>query len=228
MEQKDKTHREKWQFKVKLNLAYLLIDLLGKTLRFKTVNREILDRYHGKEGLIMVSWHGQQLTGFFFFKNCGYYILNSLSKDGDYSSSIMSRFGWKTVRGSTARGAVRGLIELLRVLRTGAGIAITPEGSRGPCYHIEPGCLYLAQKTGAPLIPVAFVYDRKWISARSWDKFMIPKPFARGVAYFGDPVFITSELTEAQLEVEAERLREGIHLANRRGEEVLQQWLKGE
>ncbi|HYH03312.1 MAG TPA: lysophospholipid acyltransferase family protein [Bacillota bacterium] len=226
MSQKEKSNSEKWQFKIKLNLAFWLVNLLGKTLCFKVFNREMVDQYHGKEGFILTSWHGQQLTGFFFFKNCGYYILSSLSRDGDYSSSIMRRFGWQIVRGSTARGAVRGLIELLRVLRTGAGIAITPEGSRGPNYHIEPGCLYLAQKTGAPLIPVAFVYDRKWVF-RSWDKFQVPKPFARGVAYFGEPVFIKAELNDEQLEVEQARLRDAIHLANRRGEEELQQWLKG-
>lgn len=223
-----KPYYENWKFKLQLNLAYILIYLLAKTLRFRVIGRAQLDQYHGKEGFIMSCWHGQQLTGFFFFKNCGYYILSSLSRDGDYSSSIMRRFGWQIIRGSSSRGAVRGLIELLRVLKKGAGLALTPDGPKGPIYHIEPGGLYLAQKTGAPIFPVAFVYDRKWVSRRSWDKFEIPKPFARGVAYFGEPIFIREELNETRLEAEKERWQAAIHLANRRGEEELQKWLKGE
>lgn len=199
--------------------------LLGHSLRFRVVGREQLDRFHGKEGFILNSWHGQQLMGFYFFRGCGYYILSSLSRDGDLSSSIMRKFGWNIIRGSSSKGAVRGLIELLRALRQGAGVALTPDGPRGPIYHIEPGGLYLAQKTGAPLFPVAFAYDRKWISEKSWDLFVIPKPFARCVVYFGEPLFIREELTEAQLEIEKERLQKAIHEANHRAEEVLNEWL---
>ena len=75
------------------------------------------------------------------------------------------------------------------------------------------------------MIPVAFVYDRKWVSEKSWDKFEIPQPFARCVAYFGTPLYIKAELDETQMKLEKERLQEAIHLANRQGEEVLQQWL---
>jgi lysophospholipid acyltransferase (LPLAT)-like uncharacterized protein len=218
---------KKVKFLVLLNIVYLLVLLLGKSIRYRIIGREQLKEFHGKIGMILNCWHGQQLTGFYFFRGCGYYILSSMSRDGDYSSSIMRRFGWRIIRGSNNRGAVRGLIELLRVLRQGAGVALTPEGSRGPRYHIEPGCLYLAQKTGAPLIPVAFVYDRKWVSQKSWDKFEVPKPFARGVAYFGAPLYIEGELDDQRLEQEKERLREAIHTANRLGEEVLRQWIKG-
>jgi lysophospholipid acyltransferase (LPLAT)-like uncharacterized protein len=220
--------KNEWKFKITLNIAFLMVLLLGKSLRIRPVGREQLERFHGKEGFILHSWHGQQLVAFYYFRNCGYYILSSLSRDGDYSSSIMRRFGWRIIRGSSSRGAVRGLIELLRVLREGAGIGLTPDGPQGPLYHIEPGGLYLAQKTGAPIIPVAFVFDRKWVSEKSWDKFVIPKPFARCVAYFGEPFFITGELDEARLEAEKERLQAAIHRANREGEEVLRRWRKGE
>jgi lysophospholipid acyltransferase (LPLAT)-like uncharacterized protein len=218
---------KKVKFLVSLNIAYLLVLLLGKSIRYRIIGREQLKEFHGKAGMILNCWHGQQLTGFYFFRRCGYYILSSLHRDGDYSSSIMRRFGWRIIRGSSSKGAVRGLIELLRVLRQGAGVALTPDGPTGPLYHIEPGGLYLAQKTGAPLIPVAFVYDRKWISQKSWDKFEVPKPFARGVAYIGAPLYVEGELDDQQLEREKERLREAIHTANRQGEEVLRQWING-
>lgn len=198
---------------------------LGRSLRFRVVGQEQLDQFRGKGGFILNCWHGQQLMGFYFFRRRGYYILVSHSRDGDLSGGIMKKLGWNIVRGSSSKGAVRGLIELLRALRQGAGVALTPDGPRGPIYHIELGGLYLAQKTGAPLIPVAFVFDRKWISKDSWDLFVIPKPFARCVVYFGEPLFIRDELTDDRLEAEKERLQKALHEANHRGEEVLKEWL---
>ncbi|HOP75410.1 MAG TPA: lysophospholipid acyltransferase family protein [Bacillota bacterium] len=217
--------RKPYLEKIKINIAYFLVALLGHSLRFRVVGQEQLERFLGKEGFIINCWHGQQLMGFYFFRKRGYYILVSRSRDGDLASGIMERFGWKTIRGSSSKGAVRGLIELLRALRQGAGVALTPDGPRGPIYHVEPGGLYLAEKTGAPLIPMAFVFDRKWISKESWDLFVIPKPFSRCVVYFGEPIFIKDELTEDRLELEKERLQKAIHEANRRGEEVLKEWL---
>lgn len=211
--------------KFKINFAFCLVALLGRSLRFRVVGQEQLAEYHGKTGFIINAWHGQQLIGFYFFRRCGYYILSSLSRDGDFSSSIMRKFGWNIIRGSSSKGAVRSLIELLKVLRQGAGLVMTPDGPRGPIYHIEPGGLYLAQKTGAPIIPMAMIYDRKWIFRRSWDLFVVPKPFARCVAYLGEPLFIDAKLSEEQLELEKKRLQEAIHEANRSGEEVMRQWL---
>ena len=227
MNPKFKQLKRRLKTKVTVAIAHLGVLLLGKSISYRVIGREQLDCYHGKKGFIINTWHGQQLIGFYFFRGCGYYILSSLSRDGDYSSSIMRKFGWKIVRGSSDKKAVSGLIELLRVLRQGAGMALTPDGPRGPIYHIEPGGIYLAQKTGAPIIPVAFVFDRKWISEKSWDKFVIPKPFSKCVAYFGEPLWFTEKLTETQLQIEQERVKQALHEANRRGEEVLRDWRKG-
>ncbi len=221
-----KIKQNSFKFKVQIILITFIVWLLGRSIRFRIIGREQIDEFLGKEGFIINTWHGQQLIGFYFFRGCGYYILSSLHRDGEISSSIMRRFGWKIIRGSSTRGGVRSLIELMRVLRQGAGMAITPD-AQGPIYHIEPGGIYLSQKTGAPLIPLAFVFDRKWVAEEAWDKFVIPKPFARCVAYFGEPIKVTAELTDENLEIEKKRLQDAIHEANRRGEEVLQQWRSG-
>jgi lysophospholipid acyltransferase (LPLAT)-like uncharacterized protein len=191
------------------------------------IGREKLQGYSGKEGFIINTWHGQQLAGFYFFRGCGYYILSSLHRDGEISSSVMRKLGWRIIRGSSTKGGARGVIELMRVLRQGAGTVLTPDGPQGPIYHIEPGGIYLARKTGAALIPLAFVFDHKWIVEKSWDKFVIPKPFTRCVAYFGAPIMVTAELTDENLAIEKQRLQDAIHEANRHGEEVLQQWRSG-
>jgi lysophospholipid acyltransferase (LPLAT)-like uncharacterized protein len=209
-----------------INIACIMVWLLGRSLRFRVIGREHVERYYGKEGFIINAWHGQQLMGSYFFRGRGFYILSSLHRDGEISSSIMRKFGWKIIRGSSTKGGVHGTIELMKVLRQGAGTVITPD-AQGPIYHIEPGSIYLAKKTGAVLIPFAFIYDRKWISEKSWDKFVVPKPFARCVAYMGTPLKVTAELTEENMEIEKRRLQDALHEANRLGEEVLRQWQSG-
>ncbi|NLY75528.1 MAG: lysophospholipid acyltransferase family protein [Firmicutes bacterium] len=220
-----KKWRRKLERKVIMAVAPALVNWLCKSLRFKVVGREQLEQFQGKTGFILNTWHGQQLVGYYFYRGCGYYILASRHRDGDYVSNILRRFGWKIVRGSSYQGAVSGLLGLLRGIRQGNGVVLTPDGPRGPIYHIEPGGIFLAQKSGAPLIPVAFVFDRKWVMKKTWDQYVIPKPFARCVAYFGEPLFVTEKLTDERLEVEKERLQTALHEANRRGEEVLKQWL---
>lgn len=223
---KRRRRRSGFIFRLQINIATVLVWLLGRSIRFRVIGHEHLERYRGKEGFIINAWHGQQLMGFYFFRGRGYYILSSMSRDGEISSSIMRKMGWKIIRGSTTRGGVHSLIELMKVLRQGAGTVITPD-AQGPMYHIEPGSIYLAQKTGAVLIPMALIYDRKWISEKSWDKFVVPKPFARCVAYIDTPLKITPKLTEEDMEIEKARLQAAIHEANRKGEEVLKQWLSG-
>lgn len=217
--------RKRFEAKLIPVLTPPLVTLLCKSLQYRVIGREQLEKYQGKTGFIINTWHGQQMVGYYFFKNYGLYILSSMHRDGDYSSNIMRRFGWNIIRGSSFKGAVSGLLGLLRVIRQGNGVVLTPDGPRGPLYHIEPGGIFLAQKSGAPLIPLAFVFDRQWVSAKSWDQYTVPKPFARCVAYFGEPLFVTEKLTDERLEIEKERLQAAIHDANRRGEEVLKQWL---
>lgn len=217
--------RKKLESKIIPVITPPLVSWLCSSLQYKVVGREQLEQFQGKTGFIINAWHGQQMVGYYFFRGCGYYILSSMHRDGDYSSNIMRRFGWNIIRGSSFKGAVSGLRGLLRVLRQGNGVVLTPDGPRGPLHHIEPGGIFLAEKSGAPLIPLAFVFDRKWVSTKSWDQYVIPKPFARCVAYFGEPIFVTETLTDERLEVEKERLQAALHETNRRGEEVLRQWL---
>jgi len=210
-----------FQIRVVSWLAWFCILLLCRSLRFKVVGEEeALPK--GKGGVILV-WHGQQLIGFYFFRRRRYGILNSLSRDGDFSAAILKRFGWKIVRGSSSRGGVRGLIELIRLLRRGVIVGLTPDGPSGPLHQVKPGAVYLGQKTGAPLIPVAFVPEKYW-EVNSWDRFIIPKPFTRCVAHFGPPVTVPSDITPDSFESWREKIADAIQESNRRGREELGRW----
>lgn len=104
--------------------------------------------------------------------------LTSASKDGEIVAAFLGRFRIRAVRGSSSRRGVAALIELIRLVREGYTIGITPDGPRGPRYTLNPGVITLAQKTGAAICPVRVSYSSYW-QLKSWDGFMIPKPFSR-------------------------------------------------
>ncbi len=216
-----KDRRMAIKVKTRAFLAWLAIAALCRTLRFRVSDPGGWVRgRHRRDPKIWACWHGQQLVAFYFFRRRGTGILSSLSRDGDYSSSILRLFGWHIVRGSSSRGGARGLLELLRHLRAGGELGLTPDGPQGPAYHIEPGILYLAAKTGAPVIPFAIAARPGW-TARSWDRFLVPMPFARCAVFFGRPFHVREEITDANLARLQTALAEAIHQANRGAEAML-------
>jgi lysophospholipid acyltransferase (LPLAT)-like uncharacterized protein len=108
----------------------------------------------------------------------GIAVLISEHRDGEIIARAASALGFRTIRGSTYRGADRALAGLVRELRAGRDVAVTPDGPRGPAHHFAPGALVAAQRAGAPVVTVGAAAPRSW-RLRSWDGFMIPKPFAR-------------------------------------------------
>ncbi len=130
--------------------------------------------------------------------------LTSASKDGEIVAAFLARFRFHAVRGSSSRRGVAALIELIRLARDGYNIGITPDGPRGPRYTLNPGAITLAQKTGAALCPVRVHYASAW-RLKSWDGFMIPKPFSR-VEIVIQPLE-TVAATDSEAAFEAERAR---------------------
>lgn len=202
-------------------LGWLGVTLLCSTLRFRVIGEENLPK---DSGAVILVWHGQQLLGFYFFRRRQYAILSSLSRDGDISSSILRRFKWKIVRGSSTRGGAQGLIELIRYLRQGGTVGITPDGPSGPIYHIEPGAVYMSQKTGSPLFPVAFTPEKYW-QFNSWDRFIIPKPFTRCIVHYGSPLTVPADTAPDSFDSWKTKIADAIHESNRQGQEELEQWV---
>ncbi len=115
--------------------------------------------------------------------------LTSPSTDGAILSAVIRRFGIQSVRGSSNKRAAQALVECRRRLMSGSDLAITPDGPRGPRYVAAPGVVQLARLTNCPLMPVKIDYSRKW-QLKSWDRFQIPKPFARVTITVLPPVTI--------------------------------------
>ncbi len=94
----------------------------------------------------------------------------SRSRDGDYISRILNKLGWEVVRGSTSKGGARSLLKLIKKLREGKSLGITPDGPRGPIHKVKPGIIYLAQKSNALIIPIGVAFSKKKVFS-SWDRF---------------------------------------------------------
>ena len=188
--------------------GFHLLRLLGRTLRYEIEDRAgIVGKPVGKN-FIGALWHNRLLIFPLvlrrFFSNRDGAALISASRDGDLLSDAIHRFDYDVVRGSSSKLGATGLLQLSEVLAGGRDVVITPDGPRGPAYELGPGIIFLAQKTGADVLPMNMEYSSCW-RVKSWDRFIIPKPFSRVRVIIGQPEQIRSTSTDE--EFEAERLR---------------------
>ncbi|MCB8933672.1 MAG: lysophospholipid acyltransferase family protein [Chthonomonadaceae bacterium] len=189
-------------------LVYGLARLLGLTLRFRTEGMEPFKALTC--GWIVTGWHGRSLLAVNFFRKRGAYVIISLSRDGEMQNRVFRWFGFKTIRGSTGRGGARAAIESIRVLRKGAGMTISPDGPRGPSGVVQNGVMLMAQKSGAALVPVGFSAHPRWL-APTWDRYLVPWPFAKVLLVFGEPLYVPPEATADEVEVLRLKLEEQMH-----------------
>src|SRR4029450_1092920 len=138
-----------------------------------------------------------------FFSNRHGAALISASRDVDLLADAITRFGFDVVRGSSSRLGASAIFQLTDVLASGGDVVITPDGPRGPAYELGPGIILLAQKTGAAVVPVNMEYSSCW-RIKSWDRFIVPRPFAKARVIIGVPHHVRSISTPE--EFEAERL----------------------
>jgi lysophospholipid acyltransferase (LPLAT)-like uncharacterized protein len=136
--------------------------------------------------VIFTLWHGHLLPLLMRHRYENVSILISEHRDGEIIARIAERIGYRTVRGSSSRGGERALLGLARVLQEGGDIAVTPDGPRGPARQFAPGALVAAQRGGGTILPIAASASRAW-RLRSWDRFLIPKPFARVTVAYATP-----------------------------------------
>ena len=127
------------------------------------------------------------------------FALVSPSRDGQYVTDFISHFGVRTVRGSSNKRAGAALLEAMSVLERGCNLSVTPDGPRGPRYVMSQGPVILASKTGFPILPASVNASAYW-ELPTWDKFQIPKPWARLELRIGTPIRVPKELDDAGLE----------------------------
>jgi len=188
-------------------VGFRLLQLWVRTLRYEIDDRAGVMGKPTDQNYIGALWHNRLLIFPFvlrrFFSNRRGAALISASRDGELLADAITRFGFDVVRGSSSRLGASAILQLTDVLASGRDVVITPDGPRGPAYELGPGIIFLAQKSGAAVLPVNMEYSRCW-RLKSWDRFILPRPFAKIRVIIGHPHRVRS--TNTVDDFEAERL----------------------
>jgi lysophospholipid acyltransferase (LPLAT)-like uncharacterized protein len=161
-------------------------------------------------------WHEHMLLPACRYPIPDLHVLISTHSDGQLITDIVHRLGLKTIRGSTTRGGSEALRQFLRISRE-SHIVLTPDGPQGPRRVLQQGVVYLASRTGLPIVPVAFAHRRAW-RAKSWDRFVLPLPFGRGFCVTTPPLFVPRSVTPETIEPYRLGVERAMHEADRLAE----------
>lgn len=186
---------------------FLLIKTICKTVRFETVGAENLESVE-KDGKIPIYavWHDRIFLGTYYLRNRKIVVITSQSFDGEYIARFLTRFGFGTVRGSSTRGGVGALVEMIRLMKKGLATAFTIDGPKGPRYVAKSGACLLAKKTGNPVLPFLVEAEKCW-TIKSWDKLLIPKPFSRARFFYAEPIYVAKDASDEEIEKKRKELQ---------------------
>lgn len=166
-------------------------------------------------------WHGDELALITHFRKWELTLLVSLSKDGEIMAKGAKWLGYKITRGSSTRGAVGGLIALIKAVRSGNNAVLAVDGPTGPRGVCKPGIVRLAQKTGVPLFPVGVATKRKYVFEKAWNKVYLPLPGFRQVIVFDDPLFFQSNGDEDDMDDLCRRTEVALNRAREKAQNIL-------
>lgn len=180
--------------------GWLLLLLVGRWTRIRFLGRHHFEILRAqRRPFIICTWHGKILIPIYIHRHENIFGMVSEHSDGEMIAQTLHRIGYSTVRGSSTRGGSRAMIAMIRALKNGSVGAIMPDGPKGPRHVFKAGALAIAQKAGADLLPMTFASSSVW-RLKSWDQFVIPKPFSRTLALYGEPIKVPSVLNAESFE----------------------------
>lgn len=209
------TWRQRLALIVIPRVMWALIGLVGRTWRFEVIAEDgvrpvVYGQQAGPE--IYCFWHQCVLPCTMYFRRSHAVILISRSFDGELITRILRMFGFGAVRGSSSRNAKEGLLGLKDVIESGRTAIFTADGPRGPIYRTKMGPIKLAQITGAPIGAFHLEPEHAWVM-RSWDRFLVPKPFTRIVVSWAQWTRVPGDLAAEEFEPKREELNAAIERA---------------
>lgn len=195
--------------------ASALMRIIYHTSRKQFLHLERLsDLLEADQQVIIASWHNRLLQSVFIYlkANPGHRRLvpiASASKDGGIAAHAMAGLGLTCVRGSSNRKGISAFKAMMREARDGADIAFTPDGPKGPLYHIHDGVLTAARMTGAPIVPISY-QAKRCKRLNSWDRLILPAPFNQLRLGVGEPFYVPRKLDEGAMDQLAKQLHESM------------------
>jgi len=202
-------------------VVWALLWVVGLTWRFEVIAEEGVTPLlygAGAGARIFCFWHQCVLPCSIYFRRTRATILISQSFDGELITRILNLFGFNAARGSSSRNAREGLLGLKSVIEDGKPAIFTADGPRGPIYQTKMGPIKLAQMTGAPIGAFHLEPERAW-KMRSWDQFMVPKPFTRIVVSWAEWTQVPGDLASEEFESKRQELNSAIERARLRAVE---------
>ena len=189
---------------------YLLIQIIGRTTRFEVEGWHNWERATAAGGLpIYTFWHNRVFLSTYFWRRRRIVVMTSQSFDGEYIARFIQRFGYGAARGSSTRGGVGALVEMVRLVRNGCQTAFTIDGPRGPRQVAKMGAVLLAKKTGQPILPFSINSARRY-EVPSWDGMQIPFPFARAQVRIAPHIRVPPDADEELLEAKRLELQRAL------------------
>jgi hypothetical protein len=159
-----------------------------KTLDFKIQGAE---KIADDDNYIYVFWHQKLFfptVGFKYLKNKA--ALVSPSKDGEILATVLEKYGYEAIRGSSNDRNIQSLILMIKKLKQGYNLGLAADGPQGPIFRTKPGIIFMAMKTGKKIIPIGGAFQHKYVFEKAWDRFYFPYPFTRAVVVAGDPIMV--------------------------------------
>lgn len=180
--------------------------------RWESVRDEIPRRlWDLGQPFILCFWHGRLLMmPYCWERQRPIHMLISRHRDGQLIAHTVRHFGITTITGSSTRGGAAALRTMLKALQAGECVGITPDGPRGPRMRASDGIVTVARLSGAPIVPAAYGIDRRRVLA-TWDRFVVPWPFARGVIAWGEPIHVPRDADAGVLEAARRQVEDGLN-----------------
>ena len=189
-QKRERNRAEAFRIWLIAGVGLVFVRLLALTWRFKLCNdtpwRRMLAR---GQATVFAVWHGDMLGPAWVHRRHGLVALISDHRDGEIIARVFAGLGLDSARGSTTRGGSRALLTMIRALEAGRSCAFTPDGPRGPRHVLQPGILAAARRARVPIVLIGMAVSRSW-HFKSWDRFTLPKPFARICLVSTDPTMV--------------------------------------
>lgn len=192
--------RERFSIRFIDLVFYVFISLIGKTIRFEIEGFENFEAVENAGKIpIYAFWHNRIFLATYYFRNRAIVVITSQSFDGEYIARFIQRFGYGAVRGSSTRGGVGALVEMIRLMKQNLPMGFTVDGPKGPRYIAKTGAILLAKKTGNPVVAFTVETEKFWV-INSWDKLQIPKPFSNAKVFVAEPIFVANGANDDEIE----------------------------
>jgi lysophospholipid acyltransferase (LPLAT)-like uncharacterized protein len=190
--------------------------------RWRVIGAEIPAEFWRRgEPFILTFWHGRiMMMPYCWRRDLPINMLISQHRDGQFIARTVRHFGIDTVAGSSSKGGTAALRAMLRSLKTGCSVGITPDGPRGPRMHASDGVVHVARLSGAAVIPCGFSAKRRKVLG-SWDRFVLALPFSSGLFVWGEPIRIPTDASPEQQEAARLAIETGLTQATQAADRAM-------